>query len=98
MSFEPYMKYLDSPRIEFEEGHVFIAGPSVMDPASSASAVVVCKKHKGKPIPVEYSFLTTRFISKGGIVDAAIEALKNCDGCQHERGHQTTRFPEGSEL
>jgi hypothetical protein len=91
-----YMRYLEAKPIDFEDGHIFIASPSVADPASFAAAMVVCKKHKGKPIPVNYSFLTN--FTQGGLVDAAAEALKQCDGCVHERGHETTRFPEGSEL
>jgi hypothetical protein len=97
MSYESYAKYMDAKPIEFNDGHIFIAPPSVADPASTGSVVVVCKKHGGKPIPVEYSFLT-RIFTEYGLVDAAAEALKQCDGCVHERGHEITRFPEGSEL
>ena len=98
MSYELYSKYMDAKPIEFNDGHIFVAPASVADPTSNSSVVVICKKHKGKPIPVDYSFFTRNF-TKGGLVDAAIDALKSlCEGCIHERGHKTTRFPEGAEL
>jgi len=97
MSFSNLAKYMDAKPIEFADGHIFFAPPTVADPAFAGRVAVVCKKHKGAMIPVEYSFFTRTF-TQLGLVDAAIEALKNCEGCQHERAHQTTRFPEGSEL
>jgi hypothetical protein len=92
MSFQETAKYMDAKPIEIEDGHIFIAPPSVMDTAGTASVVVVCKKHKLVPIPVEYSFLTQMF-TEYGLVDAATKALKQCAGCLHEKEYETSRFP-----